>query len=485
MAQAWTGPLEKIADCTWRIPVSFAPGMNVDGIIYTSDDLLQQVKADQAPQQLVNVAHLPGLAGPVVAMPDIHWGYGFPIGGVAAMDSDKGVISPGGVGYDINCGVRLVRTGFDKTGIIPRIPALIESLFRNIPCGVGEKGRIPLTRKQLFRVLQEGSCWAVEQGYGCDDDLLYTEESGCMAGANPAALSDRAVQRGLPQLGTLGSGNHFLEIQSVSKIYDQETAAAWGLHENQVVIMIHSGSRGLGYQVCDDSLDTMVKAMDMYAISVPDRQLCCAPIDSPEGRAYFAAMAAAANYAWANRQIIMHWVRRSFEQVLNVSAACANMELVYDVAHNIAKFERHFRDGDEQELLVHRKGATRAFAPEHPALPDRYRSTGQPVLIPGDMGTASYVLAGTQKAMSDSWGSCCHGAGRVMSRTAAVRAGKNRNITAELARRGIHVKSRGHRTLLEESPEAYKDIHSVVDVVEHAGLARKIIRMTPLGVIKG
>ncbi|MBN2417368.1 RtcB family protein [bacterium] len=485
MASSWTGTLEKIAECTWRIPETFMPGMRVPGIIYASDELIGQVRADQAPQQLVNVAHLPGLAGPVVAMPDIHWGYGFPIGGVAAMDQDNGVISPGGVGYDINCGVRLVRTNLEKKELLPRIRSLTEALFRDIPCGVGEKGRITLTRKQLFRVLREGSGWAVAEGYGRDDDLLHTEEGGCMEGADPALLTDRALLRGLPQLGTLGSGNHFLEIQAVSRVYDPDIAALWGLRENQIVVMIHSGSRGLGYQVCDDSLDTMVKAMDTYGISVPDRQLCCAPVRSLEGRAYFAAMAAAANYAWANRQIIMHWVRRSFERILGASPASLDMTLLYDVAHNIAKFERYTDAGRERELLVHRKGATRAFAPEHPALPARYRSTGQPVLIPGDMGTASYVLAGTEKAMTASWGSCCHGAGRVMSRKAAVRAGKNRDIAAELARKGVHVQSRGHRTLLEEAPEAYKNIHSVVDVVESAGLARKIIQMMPLGVVKG
>lgn len=485
MSSGWNGPLEKIDDFRWRIPRSYANGMRVDGIIYADDKLIQQVRADQAPQQVANVAHLPGLVGPSMAMPDIHWGYGFPIGGVAAMDLEEGVVSPGGVGYDINCGVRLLRSDLQAAEIRKYLDALVLRLYQNIPCGVGASGKLKLSARDERTVLERGSSWAVEQGFGWNSDVEYTEDRGCLKGADPAALSPRALERGRPQLGTLGSGNHFLEIQEVVDIYDEEAAKVFGLQPGQAVVMIHSGSRGLGYQVCDDNLDRMVKAMPRYGIHLPDQQLSSVPVRSPEGKQYLAAMAAAANYAWTNRQLITHWVRESFEQVLGRSAGEMGMRQIYDVAHNIAKFETHRVDGQERPVLVHRKGATRAFGPGEPEVPESYREVGQPVIIPGDMGTASYLLAGTRQAMEQSFGSTCHGAGRVMSRHAAVRAGKGRRMVEEMSRMGVIVRSRDSKTLLEEAPEAYKNIDQVVQVVHGAGLSRKVARMKPLGVIKG
>lgn len=483
--QEWKGPLEQIDEFRWRIPETYQDGMRVPGIIYAGTSLVSRIKQDQAPAQVANVAHLPGLAGPSLAMPDIHWGYGFPIGGVAAVFPETGVISPGGVGYDINCGVRLIRTALCEDDIRSHIGPLVTRLFETIPCGVGGSGSLKLTNRQLKEVLRRGAGWAVQQGYGWELDTIHSEEQGQLKGADPLALSPRALDRGKPQLGTLGSGNHFLEIQKVAEIFNEEAAAAYGLYEGQIVVMIHSGSRGLGYQVCDDNLDRMVKAMHKYRISVPDQQLCCTPVSSPEGKLYFAAMAAAANYAWANRQLLTHGVRRVFAEYFKESPENLGMHLVYDVAHNIAKFERHSVAGETRELLVHRKGATRAFSPEHPDLPRRYHAVGQPVLIPGDMGTASYVLHGTDRAMEETFGSCCHGAGRVMSRRAAVRYGEGRSISSEMQKKGIFVRSRGRQTLLEEAPHAYKDIDAVIDTVHMAGLAGKVAKMKPLGVIKG
>ena len=485
MAESWNGPLEKIDDFRWRIPASYQKGMRVPGLIYADEEMIKLVRRDQAPQQVANVAHLPGLIGPSMAMPDIHWGYGFPIGGVAGVDMQEGVISPGGVGYDINCGVRLVRTNLTLPDIKDRIRFLVERLFQNIPCGVGSSGRLKLSSKDEKKVLRDGSSWAVKQGFGWTEDVELTEQNGCLQGADPEALTARALERGRPQLGTLGSGNHFLEIQEVQEIYDQAAAQAFGLHEKQITVMIHTGSRGLGYQVCDDNLDRMVRAMNKYRIHVPDKQLACTPVTSSEGKQYFAAMAAAANYAWTNRQLILHWVRQTFEQILRQSAESMDMHMVYDVAHNIAKFEDHIIQGNKTKVVVHRKGATRAFAAGHPEVPEKYRKFGQPVLIPGDMGTASYVLVGTRKAMEESFGSTCHGAGRVMSRHAAIRATKGRALARELEDRGIIVRSRGRKTLQEEAPEAYKDINRVVEIVHNAGLSRKVAKMRPLGVVKG
>jgi tRNA-splicing ligase RtcB (3'-phosphate/5'-hydroxy nucleic acid ligase) len=485
MSEPWRGPLEKIDDYRWRIPVTYQRGMKQPGLIYADEEMLKQIRSDQAPQQVANVAHLPGLVGPSMAMPDIHWGYGFPIGGVAGMDAAGGVISPGGVGYDINCGVRLVRTALTFPDIQDRLRDLVMRMYQNVPCGVGASGKLKLTQKDESSVLRDGSVWAVKNGFGWAEDVDLTEQKGCLEGADPAALSARALERGKPQLGTLGAGNHFLEIQAVEEIYNPAIAEAFGLHQGQITVMIHTGSRGLGYQVCDDSLDQMVRAMTKYKISVPDKQLACAPADSPEGLKYFAAMAAAANYAWTNRQLILHWVRESFEQVLGESSEKLGMHMVYDVAHNIAKFEDHVVDGTLRKVIVHRKGATRAFAPGHPDVPEKYRAAGQPVLIPGDMGTASYVLVGTEKAMEETFGSTCHGAGRMMSRHAAIRATKGRSIHKELEAKGIIVMSRNRETLFEEAPEAYKRIDDVVHIVHQAGLSRKVARMRPLGVVKG
>jgi tRNA-splicing ligase RtcB len=485
MSDAWKGPLEKIDDYRWRIPDTYQRGMKQSGILYADEQMLKQIRSDQAPQQVANVAHLPGLVGPSMAMPDIHWGYGFPIGGVAAMDAAAGVISPGGVGYDINCGVRLVRTTLTLPEIQGRLRDLVTRIYQNVPCGVGSSGKLKLSNRDEASVLRDGSVWAVENGFGWSEDVEFTEQRGCIDGADPSALSPRALERGRPQLGTLGAGNHFLEIQEVQEIFNPSAAEAFGLHKGQITVMIHTGSRGLGYQVCDDSLETMIRAMTKYKISVPDKQLACAPVDSPEGNRYFAAMAASANYAWTNRQLILHWVRESFEQVLEIPAERLGMHLVYDVAHNIAKFEDHMVDGSSRRVVVHRKGATRAFGPGHPDIPDRYRAVGQPVLIPGDMGTASYVMSGTQKAMEETFGSTCHGAGRVMSRHAAIRATKGRSISGELEAKGILVLARSRETLYEEAPEAYKNIDDVVHVVHQAGLSRKVAKLRPLGVVKG
>lgn len=485
MSSPWNGKLEKIDDYRWRIPMDYQQGMRVPGIIYADDKMIKSVRLDQAPQQVANVAHLPGLVGASMAMPDIHWGYGFPIGGVAASDAQEGVISPGGVGYDINCGVRLVRTDLERSDIQKHLKPLVERIFQNVPSGVGSTGKLRLSPKDEANVLRDGAAWAVSQGFGWQEDIQRTEQQGCIQGADPDALSPRALERGKPQLGTLGAGNHFIEIQVVEQIFDEETAKAFGLFKGQVTVMMHTGSRGLGYQVCDDNLERMVKAMNRYNIKLPDRQLACAPVTSSEGRQYLAAMAAAANYAWTNRQLILHWVRESFEQILGQTAERMGMHQVYDVAHNIAKLEEHWVDGKRRKVVVHRKGATRAFAPGHPDLPDEYRSAGQPVLIPGDMGTASYILVGTQRAMEESFGSTSHGAGRRMSRNAAVKANRGRSISRELEERGIIVRSKGRKTLFEEAPEAYKNIDQVVNIVHGAGLSRKVARLVPLGVVKG
>lgn len=479
-------PVEKINDYKWCVPKSYMKGMLVDGIVYADENLLKTIKADQALQQVANAAHLPGIMCNSLAMPDIHWGYGLPIGGVVATDpANGGIISPGGVGSDINCGVRLVRTNLKYKDIQGKMKGLIAELFEKIPCGVGEEGTIVLSPKEEKEVLINGSKWAVENGYGWGQDVDYTEEHGCLAGANPDIVSSKAFQRGKKQLGTLGSGNHFLEVQKVDKIFDKQVADALGLEEDQITIMIHSGSRGLGYQVCDDYLHGWDGMMEKYGYNIPDRQLTCAPVNSPEGNEYLSAMACSANYAWANRQCLMHWTREVFIDYLGMKADELGLELVYDVAHNIAKFEDHEVNGKIIKLVVHRKGATRAFPPNHKDVPEKYKSVGQPVIIPGDMGSASYVLVGTQKAMMETFGSTCHGAGRVMSRTAAIKATSRRRIDKELEEKGIYVKARGRETLGEEVPEAYKDIDEVVNVVHQAGISQRIARMKPLSVMKG
>ena len=476
--------IERIDDCRFRIPIQGK--MNVPGLVFADERLMQGIREDQALQQVVNVACLPGIVRASLAMPDIHWGYGFPIGGVAAFDLDEGVISPGGVGYDINCGVRLLRSGLSARDAEGRLRDLVETLFRNIPTGVGSHRKdFKLDARTIDQVLAGGAVWAVKNGFGDAADLLHIEEGGRLEGAQPGQVSDRARERGRPQLGTLGSGNHFVEVQRVEEVYDEATARALGLERDALTVSIHTGSRGLGYQVCDDFLQVMLKAARTYGIYLPDPQLCCAPVKSEEGKRYIGAMYAAANFAFANRQLITHWVRQSFQDVFQKGPRDLGIEVVYDVCHNIAKVETHLVDGKEQKLCVHRKGATRAFPPGHPQTPEAYRETGQPVLIPGDMGRYSYVLVGTRKAYEETFGSTCHGAGRRMSRAAAKKAARGRPIVREMEDRGIYVRADGYATLAEEIPEAYKDVAEVVDVVDRAGISRKVARLVPVAVIKG
>jgi tRNA-splicing ligase RtcB (3'-phosphate/5'-hydroxy nucleic acid ligase) len=475
--------LRQIDEFRWELPKTGF--MRVPGIIYTQSAMLKDIEKEECLKQVANVATLPGIIKASLAMPDIHWGYGFPIGGVAAFDWETGVISPGGVGYDINCGVRLAATNLTKQDIDDHAKDLADALYRHIPCGVGSTGSIKLTVKEEKRVLVKGSRWAVEHGYGEDEDVRHTEDEGCMGNADPEAVSDRALERGQKQLGTLGSGNHFLEVGFVEKIFYPEAADVFGLFEGQATLILHSGSRGLGYQVCDDFLAQMTRHMYEIDPNIPDRQLACAMIQSAEGKQYYNAMACAANYAWANRQILLHRTREVFQQVLGIGPRSLNMRLIYDICHNIAKKEIHHIDGRKQTVCVHRKGATRSFGPGHMDVCEDYRDIGQPILIPGDMGTASYVLAGTPKAMEETFGSTCHGAGRVLSRKAALKASKGRSIYRELEDRGIHVRWTGSSTLAEEMPEAYKDISQVVNVVHGAGISIKVARLKPIVVIKG
>ena len=478
--------LEQIDSYRWRIPRSYQAGMRVDGIVYASEALLEQAKNDQALQQVANVAHLPGIVKHSLAMPDLHWGYGFVIGGVAATDpAQDGVVSPGGIGYDINCGVRLMRTNLSAQQLEGKTKALIGKLFDNIPCGVGRGGRIRLTVKEEKELIEQGAKWSIDRGYGSPTDLEFTEATGLLDQADAYAASERALQRGQNQLGTLGSGNHFLEIQVVTRVFYPEAAEVMGLWPGQICVMIHTGSRGFGHQVCDEHVKTWVKVAQKYGIDLPDRQLAAAPINSPEGQDYITAMACGANYAWNNRQCIMHWTRQTFTDFFDTSSDELGLELIYDVAHNIGKFERHQVDSQEKELFVHRKGATRAFPPHHPEIPDQYAEVGQPVLIPGDMGTASYVLVGSPNAMTQTWGTTCHGAGRVLSRRKALELTKGRSIHRDLEDQGIFVRSAGRNTLREEVPEAYKDVDQVVEVVDGAGLSRRVVQLKPIGVIKG
>src|SRR5689334_6399886 len=473
---------EPIDAYRYRIARDEALGMRTDVIVYASASLMEQIQKDQSLAQAVNVATLPGIVGPSLAMPDIHQGYGFPIGGVAAMDADDGVVSPGGVGFDINCGVRLVRTTLAQQEVRGRLRELIQQIFRDVPCGAGGSGFVKIGARDLDRVLSEGSRWMVKNGYGESRDAEFTEAGSALEGADPAAVSERARERGLPQLGTLGSGNHFLEVQFVEEIHDAKAAEAYGLFKGQVVTLIHSGSRGLGHQVCTDYVSLMNKTMAKHNIALPDRQLACGPIRSEEGRRYLGAMCAAANFAWANRQGILHFLRSAFRRVFGDGT---RLSLIYDVCHNIAKLEKHEVEGRRREVLVHRKGATRAFPPGHREVPAEYRAVGQPVFIPGSMGTASWVLAGSDGAMQETFGSVCHGAGRLLSRT-AVRKGRDaREEQRKLAERGILVRSETRDGILEELPEAYKNVDEVIEVVHHAGLARKVARLRPMGVIKG
>jgi tRNA-splicing ligase RtcB len=476
---------ERLDAYRWRLPRTGA--MRVDGLVYADDALFEAIRDDQALVQVCNVATLPGIVGASLAMPDIHWGYGFPIGGVAAFDEEDGVVSPGGVGFDISCGVRLLRTALPVEEVRDdrHLPALVEVLFRSIPSGVGATVGRRLNRRELKKVMTLGAGWAVKEGFGTPADLERLEERGCMPGADPAEVSDRAIERGAAQLGTLGSGNHFLELQKVDGIYDAEAARALGLVEGHAVVSIHTGSRGLGYQICEDHLRKMVKAAERYGIDLPDRQLCCAPLRSPQGRAYLGAMACGANFALANRQVITQRVRDSFEEVFGKGEDWHRIGVVYDVCHNLAKLETHEVDGAKHRVCVHRKGATRALAPGHPDLPPAYRAIGQPVLIPGDMGRYSYVLCGNPGGAIEAFASSCHGAGRVLSRKKAKARARGRALLDEMAARGVLVRSRGRATVAEEMPEAYKDVAEVVSSVEGAGLARRVARLVPFAVIKG
>jgi tRNA-splicing ligase RtcB len=485
MTKPFTGRLEKIDDYRWRIPVSYDKGMRVPGIIFSDEKMLKNIVKDNAPQQIANAAHLPGIVKASMAMPDIHWGYGLPIGGVVATDIEEGgVITPGGVGFDINCGVRLIRTDLNAEDVRKHIKHLVEVLFAKVPAGVGSTGKIRVDVREEKNILTKGAKWAVERGYGWKEDLEYSEENGQIAGADPSKVSDRAYQRGRKQPGTLGSGNHFIEVQMVDEIYRHDIAEVFGIRKGQVTVMIHTGSRGFGHQICTDYAEKMVRLISKFKIDIPDRQLSCVPVKSEEGAAYLGAMRCAANYAWCNRQVIMHFIREVFEHVFAESAESLGMHLVYDVAHNIAKVEEYEVDGKPRQLCIHRKGATRAFPPGHEDLPEKYRKVGQPVIIPGDMGRCSYLLAGTDSA-KETFYSTCHGAGRLMSRTAARKATRHRAIARELADRGIIVRYTGRETLNEEVSEAYKDVSQVVDIVHKAGISEKIARMRPLGVIKG
>ncbi|MBN2372594.1 RtcB family protein [bacterium] len=480
-------PIEKIGPFKYQIPITYQEGMRVPGIFYCDETLLESIRRDESLQQLANAATLPGIVKAALAMPDMHFGYGLPIGGVVATSVKDGVVSPGGVGFDINCGVRIMGTSLFRKDFMnkERLEKAIMALYRHVPAGVGSKSKLKLNSKDQRTLLERGSEWAVSRGYGSQSDLEHTEARGRLDGANPDLVSQRAYDRGKDQQGTLGSGNHFMEIQYVSDIYDLEAARCFGLAQDQITVMIHSGSRGLGHQICTDYLSVMGKAAVKYGIILPDRQLACAPINSPEGQRYLGAMRCAANYAWGNRQCLMHWAEEAICRGLDISPKELGMALIYDVAHNIVKMERHKIDGQEMEVAVHRKGATRAFGPGHPDLPAEYRKTGQPILIPGDMGTCSYILKGTQRAMEETFGSTCHGAGRVLSRNAALKASKGRSIAAELAEKGIIAIAAGRETLREEMPEAYKEISSVVGVVHDAGIALKVARLKPVGVIKG
>jgi tRNA-splicing ligase RtcB (3'-phosphate/5'-hydroxy nucleic acid ligase) len=482
----WNSVLQKVDEYSWLIPKSYKHGMRVDGMVFASEEMLKDIMEDQALEQVSNVAFLPGIVKYSLAMPDIHWGYGFPIGGVAATELDTGVISPGGVGFDINCGVRLLRTNITADELMPRAQKLADSFYRNVPSGLGSSGKIRLKSGEIDEVLKHGSRWAVKSGFGLDVDLEMTEDKGEIKGASPDSVSERAKERGLPQIGTLGSGNHFLEVAEIDQIQEPAIANEMGIHRiGQIVIMIHCGSRGLGHQVASDYIQRMIGISTRYDTQLPDRQLACAPVKSSAGQEYLAAMRCAANYAWANRQCITHWVRESFCDVMEMSETSAGLELVYDLAHNIAKIESHKLDGKITDLCVHRKGATRAFPAGQAGIPEKYAKIGQPVFIPGDMGRYSYILVGTQKAMEKSFGSTCHGAGRLKSRGAAKRQLGFKDVLKELESKGIVVRAHNLRDLPEEASAAYKNVSHVVDVAVRAGLSRCIARTKPLIVIKG
>jgi len=479
--------VRKVSDLEFRIDPNPAKGMKVPVTIYANGSLITKMVTDRTIDQAANVATLPGVKKHVVVLPDGHEGYGFPVGGVAATDMEHGVISPGGVGYDINCGVRLVRTNLTESDIRPRLKDLVNELFRSIPSGVGSEGAVKLSRSELDELLVEGVRWAVRHGYGTDDDAEVCEEGGSMAGADPASVSDTARKRGAPQLGSLGSGNHFLEVQKVDRIFDERVAKAMGLdREGQLTVLIHCGSRGFGHQICTDYLRVSESALRKYGLTLADRELACVPNNSKEGEDYRKAMYSALNFAWANRQMITHWTRKTFERVFNMGEGGLDMDLVYDVAHNIAKVERHKVDGESaRDVVVHRKGATRAFPAGMDQVPGRYRSIGQPVIIPGSMGTASWILLGNQKSLDLSFGSTAHGAGRTMSRSAAKRSYTPEGVKSGLESKGIYVKALTKEGVVEETPDAYKDVDAVANVSHSLGIATKVVRLVPIGVIKG
>lgn len=476
--------LTRVRDCVWEVPTSYKKGMRVPGRIFLNDVAIKELEPG-AVDQVANVACLPGIQKFSIGLPDIHFGYGFSIGGVGAFSARTGVISPGGVGFDINCGVRMLRTNLTEDEVRPKMKELIDALFKNVPSGVGSKGQIRLQEGQIDEVLDNGAEWAVENGYGWDQDLEYLEENGKMKEADSEKVSEKAKKRGIPQLGSLGSGNHFLEVQKIEEIFNPDVAKTFGVKPGEVAVLIHSGSRGCGHQVCSDYLRIMDKAYKRHKVNIPDRQLACAPVDSDEAQDYFKAMSAAANYAWANRQMIVHWVRESFEQIFHKSAEDMEMNIIYDVAHNIAKKEVHEIKGRNTEVYVHRKGATRAFGPGRKELPSEYQKTGQPVIIPGTMGTASYLLHGTQTAMEETFGSTAHGAGRKMSRAGAKREFKGEEVQKYLASIGIVVKATSMPVVAEEAPGAYKDVDEVVKTADEAGISKLVAKMVPLGVAKG
>lgn len=486
----WNGPLNKIDEYSYEIPTSYKGEkgnlrMRTSGIIYANEDMINSIRKDNAPEQVANVTTLPGIVGKSMAMPEIHWGYGFPIGGIAATDAEEGVISPGGVGFDINCGVRLIRTNLHVDDLSKeKIRELVDKMFENVPSGLGSKAKVRLNKNELGEVLEMGARWGVENGYGWEKDLEVLEENGCMDIADPSQVSFKAKERGKSQVGSLGAGNHFLEIQKVEEIFDEKAAKIFGIEKGQITVMIHTGSRGCGHQICTDHLRVLEGAVRKYGIKLPDRQLACAPVNSPEAQSYFKAMACAANFAWCNRQMIVHWVRQSFEKVLNESAENLGMNIVYDVCHNTAKLEEHEVDGKKRKVYVHRKGATRAFGPGKKEIPSKYRDIGQPVLIPGDMGTESYLLHGTKEA-EKTFGSTCHGAGRVMSRTRARKNWRGESVGKELNKKGIYVHPASWKVMAEECPDAYKDVSKVVNVTHGAGISLKVAKMVPLGVVKG
>ena len=479
--------IKKVSDNIYEIPKSTQECMKVPVRIYASDSLVQKMKQDATFMQAANAACIPGIYTYSIVLPDGHQGYGFPIGGVAATDYENGVISPGGVGYDINCGVRAIRTNLDEKDVRPKLKQLIDQLYEDVPTGVGKHGKINLqSHRGVDDVLSGGAKWAVEEGYGWDEDLENQEANGRLEIANPDDVPGSAKERGLKQSGTLGSGNHFLEIQLVDEIYDKPAADLMGItRKGQVMVMIHSGSRGLGHQVCSEFIRKMTQAMRKYSIEVPDRELCSAPTTSPEGQAYLGAMSAAANYAFANRQVMMHWTREAFSKVMEQSSEDLDMHLIYDVAHNMGKVEEHDIEGQRTKVVVHRKGATRAFPPGHKDIPIKYREMGQPVIIPGTMGTASYILVGNQRSMNLSFGSTAHGAGRFMSRSRAKKQFFGKEVQEKLANEGIIVKATGGIVIAEEAPGAYKDVDEVVKVSDAIGIATKAVRLRPIGVIKG